>query len=232
MEAGGTYEEMEERAATDFPAKIALIRSMVGEGRVRLLDVGCGKGYFVRACRNAGMDASGIDISQTAVEAACNDVRVPATCAGIEEAAPRLGRFDAVTLWATIEHLADPSGTLAAIRSVLSANGWLFLDTGAGHDLLERLLPGVTQWYDPPQHLFVFSARGMSRLLTDAGFSVVSIDRCFERSSLRRVIRLSRALGAAATLRAVSTAFRLTPAEFAFTRWPLGNLMSVVCRAG
>ncbi len=229
-EAGGTYDEAEGRVAADFPAKVALIRSKVGSGRARVLDVGCGKGLFVRACLDVGFDASGVDISAVAIEAARNELAVPAVCGAIEDLAPRLGRFDVVTLWATLEHLRDPLATLSAIHDVLAPGGWLFLDTGTGDDLLERLLPGLTQWYDPPQHLFVFSSTGIKVLLGKAGFSIVSIDPCFERSRLRRVVRLTRGLGTATALRILAAVSGLTPGRFPFTRFPLGNLMSVVCR--
>jgi SAM-dependent methyltransferase len=231
-EAGGTYDDaVEAHAAADFPAKIALIRSAVGGRPVRLLDVGCGKGFFVKACRDAGIDASGIDLSQAAIEVARDDLGVPAVCGRIEDATQQLGSFDVVTLWATIEHLPNPLTTLSTIRSVLPPGGWFFLDTGTGHDLLECLLPGLTQWYDPPQHVFVFSPAGMKCLLSRAGFSVVSLDPIFERTHLRRVVRLTRAIGAALALRALATGFRLSGGQFPFTRFPLGNLMSLVCRA-
>jgi hypothetical protein len=106
----------------------------------------------------------------------------------------------------------------------------LFLDTGIAADWLERLLPGVTQWYDPPQHLWVFSARGLLALLQSASFSPVCVDTCFERNRVRKAVRMVRGAAAAAGLRVVAAATRLSCGGFQFTRYPLGNLMSVVAR--
>jgi acetyltransferase-like isoleucine patch superfamily enzyme len=33
----------------------------------RLLDVDCGRGFFIKACVTSGIDAEGVDLSETAV---------------------------------------------------------------------------------------------------------------------------------------------------------------------
>jgi SAM-dependent methyltransferase len=230
LEEGGGYELFEGRNAADFPAKIALVRAHLGPGAHRLLDVGCGKGHFVRACLDRGFDARGIDLSATAVAEACAATGGRAVCGRLEEHCDSLGVFDAVTFWATIEHLPDPIATLRAIRRAVRPGGLVFLDTGVGDDWLDRLLPGFVSWYDPPQHLFVFSTTGLERALAAAGFGLVSLDACFERTRARRAARIGRALVAAAGLRAVATVARLRPGALGFTRFPLGNPMLAVAR--
>jgi SAM-dependent methyltransferase len=230
LEAGGGYEQFEARMAADFPAKLARVAARLGARGGRVLDVGCGKGHFVRACLDAGLDAFGIDLSASAIEAA-RRAGLPVACGRVEALGPVLGPFDAVTFWATIEHLPDPVGTLRAIRASLRPGGWLLLDSGAGDDWLDRLLPGFVQWYDPPQHLFVFSRRGLALALQSAGFELAALDPCFERSALRRVARTLRGFTAAAGLRAVSGAARLRQGPFGFTRFQLGNLMLAEARA-
>src|SRR4051812_8185424 len=49
-ESGGYYDEVEGRMRADFPAKVEALRGASGGDPGRVLDVGCGKGYFVRAC--------------------------------------------------------------------------------------------------------------------------------------------------------------------------------------
>jgi len=204
------------------------VREEVGSG-ARVLDVGCGKGLFVEECVRAGLQAEGIDLSGEAVRAGVGrGVRLYQRT--VEEFKEGEGRYDAVTFWATVEHLPRPLSTLSAMFALLKPGGRLFLDTGIGDDWLDRLLPGVTQWYDPPQHLFVFSEDGMRRLLSDAGFIDIRIDRCFERTQLRKVVRIVRGAVVASALRLVSDLGRLRTGRFEFRRYPLGNLMSVRAR--
>lgn len=231
LEEGGGYEMREDRMSADFPAKLAKIGRYAALSDIELLDVGCGKGFFVKACAERQITAKGIDLSDTAVAYARQTLGVSAFQGRIEDCARELGPFDVVTCWATIEHLPDPARTLKSIYSVLKPGGLLFLDTGIGFDWLDRLLPGMNQWYDPPQHLFVFSAAAMHLTIQDAGLIVEDFDACFERNRIRRLARMWRGYVAAFGLRAVSELTRSTGSgPFLFTRFPLGNLMSVVCR--
>lgn len=224
---GGNYDEVEDRMQADFPAKVERVRLALRDPSFRVLDVGCGKGYFVKACVDQGIKAQGIDLSETGIAFARNGLGVEAQCGSLAELKASLGHFDVVTFWATIEHLPDPIQMLRDISDVLTPGGQLLLDTGIGDDWLDRLLPGRVQWYDPPQHLFVFSAAGIQRALEQAGFSVQRIDRNFERTVLRRGLKTLRNGLTAASLRAVSEVGRIVHKDATFVRFPMGNLMSI-----
>jgi 2-polyprenyl-3-methyl-5-hydroxy-6-metoxy-1,4-benzoquinol methylase len=137
----------------DFPDKVRLIQRQCGDPtKLRLLDVGCGKGYFVAEAAKAGFQSAGIDISSSGVAFARNQLNVVAHCADICDNTLPAGGFDVATCWATIEHLPYPLDTLKAIFRVLRPGGWLFLDTGlADSDLFERKLIGTSQWFDPDE---------------------------------------------------------------------------------
>jgi len=226
---GGWYDEAETRMAADFPAKVDTIARLTGRP-ARILDVGCGKGAFVRACLARDLDAEGIDISRSAVAYAQNVIGVPAHVGDLGEEHSLGCRYDCVTLWATIEHLASPEKMLKGIRGALKEGGYLVLDTGIGDDWLDRLLPGVVQWYDPPQHLWVFSIEGIRRLLRKNGFRVVSIQTSFERNAARRAAKSVRGFVAGVLLRGAATIALLKIKPPYFTRFPVGNLMQVVAQ--
>ena len=229
-DAGGQYDAVEARMQADFPSKVALVMAATGKAPGKLLDVGCGKGFFVKACRDAGIDAHGVDLSASGVQYASEVLGVPATAGLIGELGATLGQFDTATFWATIEHLPDPIGTLRDIHSVLKPGGRLLLDTGIGHDWLDRNLPGLTQWYNPPEHLFVFSGDGLRVALEKAGFVIERHDRSFERSGLRRFVKGARNMVLTLGLKVAAGAGRLKTGGFTMTRYPVGNLQSVVAR--
>ena len=231
LSVGGEYELVEDRMQADFNSKIAILKMSLTSESDKILDVGCGKGFFAKSCLDAGLQIEGIDLSDTAVDFANNKLSVKATCGKIEDLSDSIGPYDAVTFWATIEHLRDPLATLLAIKKVLKPNGILIMDTGIGNDWLDKLLPGFTQWYDPPQHLFVFSENAIISLLEKAGFTVKSIDTCFERTWARRIARILRGFLCAFGMRTVAELTRTKgKGPFLFTRFPLGNLMSIVAQ--
>ncbi len=225
---GGIYDSVEARMQADFPAKLDLVRRETAGAPGRLLDVGCGKGFFVKCARDAGIDAHGCDLSATGTEYARSVLKVPAHTGLLKDLKPTVGQFDTATFWATIEHVPDPVATLHDIADVLKPGGRLFMDTGIGADWLDRLLPGLTQWYDPPQHLWVFSAAGLRRATERAGFTVQSHNQNFERSTSRRLVKNTRNAMLAAGLKVASVVGRMKLSGFTFTRYPVGNLQSIV----
>lgn len=227
---GGLYDVVDARMQADFPAKLAMIRKLGPVGR--LLDVGCGKGYFVDYCSRQGIQAQGIDLSASAIEYAKANHQGEYYCGKLEQAS-ELGfedpdqLFDTMTMWATIEHVSDPASLLRAAMSRLNVGGMLHLDTGIGNDWMDRWLPGNVQWYDPPQHLFVFSEQGMRRLCEDVGFKIVRYTGCFERTAARWWMRVVRNGVATLLFAMVARALGLTKSMKQTTRFPMGNLQSI-----
>ena len=227
---GGLYDVVDARMQADFPAKLAMIRKLGPVGR--LLDVGCGKGYFVDFCSRQGIQAQGIDLSASAIEYAKANHQGEYYCGKLEQAS-ELGfedpdqLFDTMTMWATIEHVSDPASLLRAAMSRLNVGGMLHLDTGIGNDWMDRWLPGNVQWYDPPQHLFVFSEQGMRKLCEDVGFKIVRYTGCFERTAARWWMRVVRNGVATLLFATVARALGLTKSMKQTTRFPMGNLQSI-----
>lgn len=233
--SGGVYDEIEDRMKADFPAKLDKVLSQARSRDLRMLDVGCGKGFFVKAAVDRGFRAEGIDISPPGVEHAVKNLGVKATLGSIEGKTSEEWRsaFDVVTLWATIEHLADPRSVLRAIHFALKPGGLLLCDTGLGNCFWENFLPGHNQWYDAPQHIFVFSKEGLASLLETAGFRVIHVDTNFERSLVRKWIRWARHValcvlgGLLLTVLLGRRGLRKMKQE---SKWPVGRLQSVVAR--
>lgn len=234
-QVGGVYDEIEDRMKEDFPTKVRMAVKYAGTETPRLLDVGCGKGFFVKAALDSDIRAEGIDLSRSGIEYAINTLGVKATIGRIQDQKMEGWKesFDVVTLWATIEHLPDPLSVIQAIHDCLKPGGILLCDTGLGHCTWERLLPGHSQWYDAPQHLFVFSKNGLVRLLETTGFSIVHLDTNFERTLVRRWVRWLRhfllCLVGWASLSPLLGKHGLQNMRQQ-AKWPLGRLISIVAR--
>ncbi|QQS35703.1 MAG: class I SAM-dependent methyltransferase [Ignavibacteriales bacterium] len=230
---GGTYDWVEERMKADFGTKAVLISEQVNNKDIKLLDVGCGKGFFVQECVKAGMHAQGIDVSESGIKYATEVLKVKAECKAIEEVVGKpeyKSAFDVVTLWATIEHVPEPYTLLKSIYSCLKPGGLFILDTGMGNVKEEKYLSGHSQWYDALQHLFVYSEEGLRKILKDTGFRIESVNRNFERNSLRRFVKNVRHImicfGSFVLLRPLlgSAGFNSMKKE---SKWPIGKLIQI-----
>jgi SAM-dependent methyltransferase len=238
-ELGGNYAEFESRMQADFPFKARLAQrfgtSTAIGGAPRLLDVGCGKGYFLKEARQMGMKGAGIDLSRSAVKFACEMLGVDARAGRIEQDAPPEwnNAFDVVTFWAAIEHLRDPLSVLKAILQCLKPGGILLCDTGLGAARWESMLAGYNQWHDAPQHIFVMSRIGLLTLLDRAGFEVIHVNNNSERSFIRGVVRSVRHALICQTSFCISrlllgyTGFQAMKQT---AKWPIGKLLLIAAR--
>lgn len=228
---GINYEQYESRVSADFPSKVQLAKRCTSSPAGSLLDVGCGKGFFVRAALASGFAAKGIDLSGTAIEFARKDLGLDVVQGTIEESITGWqASFDVITCWATIEHVADPRATLGAMYACLRPGGILLLDTGLCEASFESLLPGHNQWFDAPEHLFVFSKQGLQRLLTETGFRITHLDTNFDRSALRQTARWLYHVGICTAsflmLRPMLRAKRFRKMQLE-AKWPIGRLISI-----
>ncbi len=142
----------------------------VGAGR-RLLDVGAYCGYFVEVAREAGFAAEGLELSRWAAGHA-RAAGLPIWTETLAEHVGRARRYDVLTLWDVVEHLADPRAELRAAHDLLVPGGRLHLSTIDASSLAARLLGARWPWR-MEMHLFYFDRSTLPALLEEVGFRVM-----------------------------------------------------------
>lgn len=147
---GFAYDEARHLAAYLFARELARDRTV--------LDAGCGEGFGTVLLAETARRVTGIDYSPAAVAAASAAYQHP----NLEfrhvdvYALPRLDlRFDVITNFQVIEHLADPAAFLTAVRAALQPDGVLVLTTP------NRLMTAS----ENPYHLREYTADELTALL-------------------------------------------------------------------
>jgi SAM-dependent methyltransferase len=113
---------------------------------------------------------TGVELSSYASEYARSEFGLRVVVGSVESAALTGERFDVVTLWNTIEHMADPLRSLRAIAALTRPGTLLVVSTGDAGGLLARR--DLARWnlMTPPHHLFFFTTKTLDELLATAGF--------------------------------------------------------------
>lgn len=134
-----------------------------------LLDVGCGIGLFLEAM-DRDFDLYGVDISDYAIKVCGRRLPQARLAVGsLIEGLPFERTFDVITAINVMEHLEDPRGAAAVVRSRLRRGG-LFVThlPTIGNRLQARLYKGS---YDQdPTHIYRPSGPAYQRLVASAGF--------------------------------------------------------------
>jgi SAM-dependent methyltransferase len=139
-----------------------------------VLEIGCGLGHLTYALRKAGYEASAIDLSAEAVEAARAAFGDFYRAGSVESLLSEpLMRFDAIVMVEVVEHLEAPLDVLKGSMRLLNPGGCLILTT-----------PNRTYFgYDaawttdlPPVHLWWFSEPSLEAVARALNCSVSFID--------------------------------------------------------
>jgi 2-polyprenyl-3-methyl-5-hydroxy-6-metoxy-1,4-benzoquinol methylase len=139
----------------------------------KVLDIGCGYGYFLAACRETGYDVHGLDFSETAVVHAREKLGLPVTVGAPAKVNLPEQAFDVITLWHSLEHMTDPHDTIQKARMWLKPEGILAVDVPnyLGTDARKQ---GIN-WngWDLPYHYYHFTPKALNRFLGKFDFRVV-----------------------------------------------------------
>ncbi len=135
----------------------------------RLLEVGCATGFFLKPAAEY-YEVTGVEISPFAAEYARKEFGLRVLTGDITEVDLAGEQFDVVTMWNTIEHMADPLEGVRAAASLARPGALLALTTGDVSGPQARR--DLRNWnlMSPPYHLFFFSPKTIDLLLAKAGF--------------------------------------------------------------
>ena len=160
-------------AAVRFVRELKLFRAYCPQGSV--LDVGCSSGAFLYQLRErypGQYSVLGTDVSGAPLDYA-ESSGLPVVRGNFLQHDFGGQRFDAVTFWAVLEHLADPKDFLKRARELLKPGGACFILVPNMRSLAIRLL-GSRYRYIYAQHLNYFT-RATLRKLAEQEFSVVRV---------------------------------------------------------
>lgn len=145
----------------------------VSDGRVRrILDVGCGLGLFLARLAEAHPDAEaiGVELAPQTAAVAASRPGITVHQKAFMELDVEEGSVDLLTMNHLLEHLSDPAAQLRRAAALLGPGGLIAIEIPYQEGWARRWF-GRWYWgHLPPQHIQMFTADGLRRLLDEAGF--------------------------------------------------------------
>jgi len=139
----------------------------------RLLDVGCGNGWFLSKMRDLGWQVWGVEPDAVAADLARTMRGLHVDTGTLEDVKLPDDFFDAVTLHHVIEHIPCPKRSLEECYRVVRAGGRLVIVTpNFESGGFQRFGPNC--WHlEAPRHLYLYSLRSLQQCVEQAGFKTV-----------------------------------------------------------
>jgi 2-polyprenyl-3-methyl-5-hydroxy-6-metoxy-1,4-benzoquinol methylase len=138
----------------------------------RLLDVGCGTGFFLDAARQRGFDVSGVDLSPVPAEYVQRRLGLNIAVGSLYNFAAPSMAYDAVTIFQTIEHDPQPALLCQELLRILRPGGTLMVTTPAADGFVARVMGKRWFGYRNVEHVSFFSRDSLRHALEQAGFEI------------------------------------------------------------
>ena len=156
-----------------YPIYLQLLGAQPGQ---RLLDVGCGAGLLLRAARDRGLTACGIDVARTAMAMAAGYARGARLAnANAQELCFADRSFDLVTCIGTLERVLDREAALAEVRRVARDGARFCFLVRNSATLAWNLWTRVWWRHAERGHHDAMTLPQWVELFTRAGFAVESV---------------------------------------------------------
>jgi len=157
---------------TDYPEKLAnyLFKAFEMKVGMKILEPGCGRGEFLRAFKNLGMEASGLDISEETRKLLNEDEIDLSVCDVESETGLPFSDnyFDVIYSKSFLEHLNNPGAFLEEANRVLKPGG-LFLCLVPDWESQYKI------FYDDVTHKTPFTKVALSQILKINNFEKTKV---------------------------------------------------------
>lgn len=146
----------------------------------RILDVGAGSGHFVYACRQLGLHAEGVEISESGRDFSKNVLEVELhNIDFIAEFDKLEAIYDVITFWGVIEHVPNPMEMLAAAYKLMGKHDGLVIAEVPrwdclGSSLQAQFTDSIVRHLDPLGHINCFTDSSLATAFQHNKFNIVS----------------------------------------------------------
>jgi len=150
----------------------------------KLIDIGCGEGFFARYFYDHGWEIECCDLSSFAIERHNPEILSFFTKNNIfkelDEKITDNNKFDLINLSNVLEHVREPIILLESVKKIMGGDSMLRIKVPNDFSNLQQILLDSSRisseyWFNPPGHLNFFTLTSLKKVLTSCGFSIVKI---------------------------------------------------------
>lgn len=140
----------------------------------RILDVGCGEGFFLEQAIKRGWDVFGTEYAQQYIEI-CKNKGIHMNVGILDPSNYPVESFDIITSFEVLEHLIYPVNELKIFNTLLRKGGITYITTPNFNSLSRRIQGNRWSVISFPDHLSYFTAGTLHKALSQTGFEKIRV---------------------------------------------------------
>lgn len=147
-----------------------------------ILDIGCGTGDFLTACKNQNWNVVGVEPNKKARVLAKSKLEIlTSNFDNFENKYPKIHetinsieeQFDVITMWHVLEHVPNLEQYITQLNQILKPNGTLIIAVPNHKSYDAKYYGKFWAAYDVPRHLWHFSQKSIKLLFAKENMKVI-----------------------------------------------------------
>jgi len=157
--------------------KVYFFRRIDGKKGDAVLDVGCGDGYFLIACKSKGYQVMGLDLDEQFSKEIGKKYNIKVLAGQLSTTLLESASFDHITMHHMLEHSYDPMEDLKTAHRLLKRNGKLYIEVPNMNNIEVKVkqLRNMPFHWSLPFHTYHFNKETITAYLSKAGFKILSV---------------------------------------------------------
>ena len=154
--------------------KVNLINSFKTEEK-SILDIGCGTGDFLLACKNNGWTVFGVEPNSKAKSITLKKIKsnnIEDSIENLFNVQNNIQQYDVITMWHVLEHVPNLTEYISNLKKLLKPNGTLIIAVPNYKSYDAQYYEKFWAAYDVPRHLWHFSQKSIQLLFSKYDFQV------------------------------------------------------------
>ncbi|MFC2130183.1 class I SAM-dependent methyltransferase [Bacteroidota bacterium] len=137
----------------------------------KILDIGCGHGFFLDEARRHGYTVKGLELSQSA-RYFCNNIGIPVLTT-LEEVNEK---FDIAVLHNTLVKTPNPLNIMNIINNILNEKGYIFIKVPFKRSKYWKILESPEDRFFKQIYLQYYTKKSLKKLIELTGFELLKIE--------------------------------------------------------
>jgi SAM-dependent methyltransferase len=138
----------------------------------KMLDLGCGSGWFMRTMRDSGWEAYGVEINASAAALGRENAGLNIFSGTLKQAKFPSDFFDYIRSNHSFEHISCPGETLDELHRILKPTGKLMIGVPNVESLNAKTFRQYWWYLGAPVHTFTYSVQTLCKFLQKHCFTV------------------------------------------------------------